>query len=60
MKIKEMTATFGNLHKATLRPGAGFTLLSAPNESGKSTWAAFLRAMLYGFPARDRDRKSVV
>ena len=60
MKIKEMTATFGNLHKATLRPGSGFTLLSAPNESGKSTWAAFLRAMLYGFPARDRNKEGYI
>ena len=57
MKILEMTATFGNLNRATLRPGEGFTLVSAPNESGKSTWAAFLRAMLYGFPARDRDKE---
>ena len=56
MKILEMTATFGCLRQATLRPGPGLTLLEAPNESGKSTWCAFLRAMLYGFPARDRDK----
>ncbi|MCI9264816.1 MAG: AAA family ATPase [Oscillospiraceae bacterium] len=56
MKILEMTATFGKLHKATLRPGPGLTLIMAPNEGGKSTWAAFLRAMLYGFPQRDRDK----
>ncbi len=56
MKILEMTATFGKLHKATLRPGSGLTLVTAPNEGGKSTWCAFLRAMLYGFPQRDRDR----
>lgn len=55
MKIIEMTATFGTLNKAVLRPGPGLTLFTAPNESGKSTWAAFLRAMLYGFPARDRS-----
>ena len=36
MKIREMTATFGNLNKATLRPGEGFTLVSAPNESDRS------------------------
>ena len=56
MKIIEMTATFGCLDHAVLRPGEGFTLIMANNESGKSTWAAFLRAMLYGFPQRDRDR----
>lgn len=56
MKILELSATFGRLHKATLRPGDGLTLIEAPNEWGKSTWCAFLRAMLYGFPARDRDK----
>lgn len=56
MKIIEMTATFGCLDHAVLRPGEGFTLIMANNESGKSTWAAFLRAMLYGFPPRDRDK----
>ncbi len=56
MKIMEMTATFGKLHRAVLRPGPGLTLVMAPNEGGKSTWAAFLRAMLYGFPQRDRDK----
>ena len=57
MKIIEMTASFGRLDRATLRPGPGLTLIEAPNEGGKSTWAAFLRAMLYGFPARDRDKE---
>ena len=55
MRIIEMTATFGRLNTVVLRPGAGLTLIEAPNESGKSTWAAFLRAMLYGFPTRDRN-----
>ena len=36
MKIIEMNATFGCLNKATLRPGDGFTLVEASNESGKS------------------------
>lgn len=57
MKILKMTATFGRLDHAVLEPGAGLTLIQAPNEAGKSTWCAFLRAMLYGFPARDRDRE---
>ena len=60
MKILEMTATFGGLDHATLRPGPGFTLVEAPNEAGKSTWAAFLRAMLYGFPPRDRDKEGYI
>lgn len=57
MKIKSMTATFGKLERARLEPGPGLTLIYAPNEGGKSTWAAFWRAMLYGIDTRDRDKK---
>lgn len=57
MKIKSMTATFGRLERARLEPGPGLTLIYAPNEGGKSTWAAFWRAMLYGIDTRDRDKK---
>ena len=46
MRIKKMTASFGRLQNATLEPGPGLTIIQAPNEGGKSTWAAFLRAML--------------
>ena len=56
MKIKKMTATFGALDNAVLEPGDGLTVISAPNEAGKSTWAGFLRAMLYGIDTRERDR----
>ncbi|MEA4954798.1 MAG: AAA family ATPase [Pseudoflavonifractor sp.] len=56
MKLNKLTATFGRLDRAELVPGAGLTLIEAPNEGGKSTWCAFLRAMFYGFPARDRDK----
>lgn len=57
MKIRSMTATFGRLDRARLEPGPGLTLIHAPNEGGKSTWAAFWRAMLYGIDTRDRDKK---
>lgn len=57
MKIKSMTATFGGLDRDTLEPGPGLTLIYAPNEGGKSTWAAFWRTMLYGIDTRDRDKK---
>ena len=57
MKIKSMTATFGRLERARLEPGPGLTLIHGPNEGGKSTWAAFWRAMLYGIDTRDRDKK---
>ena len=56
MKIKKMTATFGALDNDVLEPGDGLTVVTAPNEAGKSTWAGFLRAMLYGIDTRERDR----
>ena len=56
MKIKRMTATFGALDNTVLEPGGGLTVISAPNEGGKSTWAGFLKAMLYGIDTRERDR----
>lgn len=56
MKIRKMTATFGALDGAVLEPGEGLTVVSAPNESGKSTWAGFLKAMLYGIDTRERDK----
>ena len=56
MKIKRMTATFGALDNAVLTPGDGLTVISAPNEGGKSTWAGFLKAMLYGIDTRERDK----
>ena len=60
MRIKKMTASFGRLQNATLEPGPGLTIIQAPNEGGKSTWAAFLRAMLYGIPTRERDRQGYI
>ena len=54
--IRSMTATFGNLEKAALTPADGLNVITAPNESGKSTWAAFLKAMFYGVDTKDRDK----
>lgn len=56
MIIREMTATFGKLERATLKLGPGLNVLQADNEAGKSTWSAFLRAMLYGIPTGQRDK----
>ncbi len=56
MKIKKMTATFGGLERATLTPGDGLTVITAPNEAGKSTWAAFLKAMFYSVDTKERDK----
>lgn len=57
MKIKTMTATFGKLQGERLTLEPGLNIITAPNEGGKSTWCAFLRAMFYGIDTRDRDRK---
>ena len=55
MKILSMTATFGKLNQATLNFEDGLNVLHAPNEWGKSTWCAFITAMLYGIDTRQRN-----
>lgn len=57
MKILKMRATFGKLQGAELALGEGLNVIEAPNEGGKSTWSAFLRAMLYGINTKERDRQ---
>ena len=56
MKIKRMTAHFGALEGQTLELGDGLNVIYAPNESGKSTWCAFLRTMLYGLNTAQRAK----
>lgn len=51
-----MTASFGRLQNETLRLQPGLNIIQAPNESGKSTWCAFLRCMLYGVDTAQRER----
>lgn len=48
MIIRKMRANFGCLKNAELELEPGLNIIEAPNESGKSTWSAFLRCMLYG------------
>ena len=55
-----MTATFGKLREQTLELGDGLNILQAPNETGKSTWCAFLLSMLYGINSRERERAGFV
>lgn len=55
-----MTAAFGTLQNRTLELEDGLNILQAPNESGKSTWCAFLLAMLYGINSRERDRAGFI
>lgn len=55
MQIKRLAATFGKLEQDELDLEPGLNVIEAPNESGKSTWTAFLRVMLYGLNTRDRS-----
>ena len=60
MLIRRMTATFGQLQGRTLELCQGLNILQSPNESGKSTWCAFLASMLYGINSRERDRAGFI
>ena len=57
MRIYRMTATFGKLEHQTLEVKPGLNIITAPNEWGKSTWCAFLVAMLYGIDTRAKSTK---
>ena len=54
MEFHYLNATFGRLEQQELHLHPGLNLICAPNESGKSTWSAFIRTMLYGLSTRDR------
>ena len=56
MIVRKMTASFGVLQNRTLAFTPGLNIIEAPNEYGKTTWCAFLRAMLYGIDTAQRSR----
>lgn len=60
MKLLRMTATFGRLEQETLSLTEGLNVLQMPNEAGKSTWAEFLLAMLYGIDTSEREKTGVL
>lgn len=60
MRIYSMTATFGKLEHETLVLQPGLNIIEAPNEWGKSTWCAFLVAMLYGLDTRVKTTKTAL
>lgn len=59
MIIKKMTAGFGVLENETLELKEGLNIIYAPNESGKSTWCAFISSMLYGVNSSAREKGGV-
>lgn len=53
MRIERITIEgFGHLRQVELRLDRGLNLIHGPNEAGKSTVWAFIRAVLFGFEAR--------
>lgn len=56
MTINKLTASFGKLGGESLELSEGLNVICAPNESGKSTWCAFIRAMLYGIDSSERQK----
>ena len=60
MKIYSMTATFGKLERQTLTLQPDLNIIEAPNEWGKSTWSAFIIAMLYGIDTKVRTTQAAL
>lgn len=60
MNILSMHASFGTLQNQTLTLHEGLNIITAPNESGKSTWASFLLAMLYGVDSSARATRGTL
>jgi len=56
MKILRLTATFGGLENREISFADGLNIVTGPNEAGKSTLTAFIRAMLYGIDTAKRRR----
>lgn len=60
MVIRSLWANFGALHGGELELAPGLNLITGDNESGKSTWTAFLEAMLYGIDTSRRAKAGVL
>ena len=55
MRLEELYLDgFGRFHQKTIKISEPVTVLYGPNEAGKSTILAFVRAILFGFPTRGR------
>ncbi|MCQ2557767.1 MAG: AAA family ATPase [Oscillospiraceae bacterium] len=60
MRINRLTASFGKLENETLQLHDGLNIICSPNESGKTTWCAFIQAMLYGVDTSERSRAGLL
>ena len=57
MELRKLKAVFGSLEGAELELHPGLNVLQAGNESGKSTWSRFIRAMFYGISTSERSKQ---
>ena len=60
MIIRKLTASFGKFHGDSLELQPGLNVIESGNESGKSTWCAFIGAMLYGVDSSAREKGGVL
>ena len=60
MKINKLTATFGKFQNESISFHQGLNIIYAPNESGKTTWCAFIMAMLYGIDSSERSKNGIL
>ena len=56
MKINKLTASFGKFNNESITFHSGLNIIEAPNESVKTTWCAFILAMLYGVDSSERTK----
>ena len=59
MDILHLTGTFGRLDHSELSLSPGLNVLYAPNETGKSTWGAFIRTCPPASAGRWRTRTAM-
>ncbi len=60
MWIKKLYATFGKLSNETMSLSSGLNVIYGHNESGKSTWTSFIRAMFYGISTREKKKEGFI
>ncbi|MBE6912719.1 MAG: hypothetical protein E7473_09360 [Ruminococcaceae bacterium] len=60
MWIKKLYANFGNLNNKTLDLAPGLNIVSGKNESGKSTWSAFIRTMFFGISTKEKAKQGFI
>lgn len=60
MIIQKLTASFGKFLGDTLELRPGLNVIESGNESGKSTWCAFIGAMLYGVDSSAREKGGIL